>query len=577
MIKLRAILAAGATALVVLCAGAPHSFAGDGKDRERVAPSFEQLQRKARREGRVRVIVQPREDARDGVLVREASAKQRARKFAERHKQRPLREFRRKALQVYALNADELASFTDSGQFDAIVEDSLNKPSLLQSVPRIGGNVAHNTALTGNGVAIAILDTGVDASHINFGGRVIEEACFSTTYAAHNATSLCPGGGDEQYGAGAAAPCANDCYHGTHVASIAAGSDGVVTGVAPDAGIIAVQVFSRFHNPGYCGSNDPDGCVLAYDSDILAGMQYVAGLASNHVIAAVNLSLGGGYYAAPCDGSFHKGTMDYLATLGIATVAASGNSGYIDGIGSPACVSTAISVGAVGDTNDAVHNYSNSASFVDVLAPGGPITAALPNGAYGTLSGTSMATPHVAGAIALVRAAAPGMSVAQIRSLLSSHAVSVTDARNGLVFPRVDMAQVTSMLQAGDAPDITILAPGSNLEVAGGGGPVALLAVASDPQDGDLSSAVTWRSSLDGAITSPATLRAGSHTLTASVTDSSGLSAQASVQVTVLAGNDGDGDGVADAVDNCPTVVNPEQGDLDSDGIGDFCDATPGC
>lgn len=575
--NLRAKFVAAVTAVVLIGAGAPDSAAGEWDDRARVAPEFEQLLRKARRDGSVRVIAQVREDAGDGLLVRQANARQRARRFAERHRQRPLREFRHEALQVYALTADELARFIDSGQFDTIVEDRLNEPGLAQSVPRIGGDVAHNSAVTGNGVTLAILDTGVDAAHVNFGGRVLEEACFSSTYAAHNATSICPGGGDEQFGAGAAAPCAGDCYHGTHVASIAAGNDGVVTGVAPDAGIIAVQVFTRFHNPGFCGSSDPNGCLLAYDSDILAGMQYVAALASDYTIAAVNLSLGGGYNPSPCDGSFHKATMDYLATLGIATVAASGNSGYIDGIGSPACVSTAIAVGAVGDTSDDVHGYSNSASFVDVLAPGGPITAALPGGAYGTLTGTSMATPHVAGAVALIRASAPSMSVAQIRSLLAEHAVAVTDARNGLVFPRIDLAQVMGTLEAGDAPQLTILAPADGQNIAIGGGPVALLAVASDPQDGDISAAVTWSSDIDGSVTSPAPLSIGAHTLTASVTDSSGLAAEATVQVNVLAGNDMDGDGVADTADNCPTVANPEQGDYDNDGIGDFCDATPGC
>lgn len=560
-----------------MAVGASQAVAEERWLRERVAPTYYKLERKARREGRVRVIARAREDARDGFVVREAAAKQRARRFAANRGQRPLRESRRQAIQVYALSAQELTAFIDSGKFDVIVEDALNKPSLLQSVPGIGGDVAHNTSITGNGVAIAILDTGVDANHVNFGGRVVEEACFSSNWANHSASTLCPGGGEEEYGPGAAAPCVGDCYHGTHVASIAAGNDGTVTGVAPDASIIAVQVFSRFNDAGICGDNDPNGCVLAYDSDILAGMQYVADLTSEYVVAAVNLSLGGGYYTAPCDGSFHKGTMDYLATLGVAVVAASGNSGYTDAIGSPACISTAISVGAVGDTDDLVHGYSNSASFLDLLAPGGPITAAMPGGNYGTLWGTSMAAPHISGAVALIRATAPTMSVPQIRSLLTGESVDVYDARNGLSFPRIDVAQVIGTLEEGDAPEIAILAPANGAEIASGGGPVSLIAIATDPQDGDLTGSISWTSSVDGAVGSPASLSLGVHQLTASVTDTDGLAAEATVQVTIIAGSDADGDGVADANDNCPTVANPFQGDYDGDGIGDLCDATPGC
>ena len=152
-------------------------------------------------------------------------------------------------MQAYDLAPQDLDAFIDSAEFTRIVEDRLNAPTLQQSIPGIGADIAHDADITGNGVAIAILDTGVQSTHVNFGGRVVAEACFSSNFPGYNATSLCPNGQETQFGPGAAEPCNDQCSHGTHVASIAAGDDDVVSGVAPDADVIAVQVFSYFADP----------------------------------------------------------------------------------------------------------------------------------------------------------------------------------------------------------------------------------------------------------------------------------------------------------------------------------------
>ena len=103
----------------------------------------------------------------------------------------------------------------------------------------------------------------------------------------------------------------------------------------------------------------------------------------------MNLSLGGGKYSSHCDGqSNYTGTFADLNSLGIAVVVASGNQGYTDGIHSPACVSSAISVGAVKDTTDEAWVWTNSAPILDILAPGSWITAAEPGGGYYGSSGT---------------------------------------------------------------------------------------------------------------------------------------------------------------------------------------------
>ena len=126
---------------------------------------------------------------------------------------------------------------------------------------------------------------------------------------------------------------------------------------------------------------------------------------------------------------------------------ASGNQGSIGAVASPACVSTAVSVGSVSDTGDEVHGFSNSAYFLDLLAPGGGITAAVPGGAYATLWGTSMAAPHVAGTFALIRAQEPAMSVVDIQSLLSATGDTVIDSRNGLGFVRLNTGAAITELQ----------------------------------------------------------------------------------------------------------------------------------
>jgi len=135
----------------------------------------------------------------------------------------------------------------------SISEDVLLFPTLDASVPLIGAPQAWSSGYSGQDQAVAILDTGVDNTHSAFApGRVIEEACYSTT-APGQSISLCPGGVSEATGPDSALPCTIvGCDHGTHVAGIAAGNDATITGVAKDADIIAIQVFSWTISPVSC-------------------------------------------------------------------------------------------------------------------------------------------------------------------------------------------------------------------------------------------------------------------------------------------------------------------------------------
>lgn len=351
------------------------------------------------------------------------------------------------------VNSSGLESLRTSSNVLDIEEDLLHRPTLVQSIPMIGANVAWANGYTGNGQTVAVLDTGVDKNHPFLAGKVVSEACYSTN-SSGTAGSLCPGGVAEATGTGTGLPCAisGDCDHGTHVAGIAAGRAENVAGVARDANLIAIQVFSRFDSSTSCGGSAP--CAMAFTSDIIKGLQRVYELSSSYRIAAVNLSLGGGRYTSSCDSnnSSTKAAIDLLRGAGIATVAASGNEAYTNAIGSPACISSAISVGSVSDTTGGVSAFSNSSSLLNLLAPGGGITSSVPGSTYETWSGTSMATPHVVGAWAILKQKMPSATVTQVLNALTTTGVGITDSRNNITKPLIKVDTALDVVGNPDPP-----------------------------------------------------------------------------------------------------------------------------
>ena len=335
-----------------------------------------------------------------------------------------------------------------------ISEDRLLRPFLEESGPHVGSDIALSGGYGGAGQTVAVLDTGLDAAHPAFAGRVVAEACFSTTSAPSKTTSLCPDGDnpngqDTQIGPGAAENCVgvSGCDHGTHVTGIVGSADSVYRGMAPDADLVAVQVFSQLNDYFACGF--VPSCIVSFTSDMIRGLDHVYDLRATFDIAAVNMSLGGGSYAsaAQCDASNPavKAAVDNLRAAGIATVVASGNSGNSAGMSMPACISSAFSVGAT-DLTDAVTSFSNSADFLDLLAPGYDITSTVPGNDFSAKSGTSMAAPHVAGAWAALRSASPGATPEEIHDALALTGVPVTDLRNALTFPRIQLDAAADLL-----------------------------------------------------------------------------------------------------------------------------------
>lgn len=328
-----------------------------------------------------------------------------------------------------------LTALTLSGHVLAIEEDRLEKVMLPESVPLVQGDQAWNAGFDGTGWAVAVLDTGVYSQHPFLAGKVVSEACYS-------ATGDCPNGQTEMVGAGAGETCsyaAGSCPHGTHVSGIAAGRGSEFSGVARGADIIAMQVFSKFTGND-CSDDVEDPCAKSYTSDTVAAMERVYELRNTFNIAAVNMSLGGGSFAsqAACDqqDSARKAIIDQLRSVGIATVAASGNEGSADSMSAPGCISSVISVGAT-TKSDAIPSFSNSAPFLTLLAPGRFILSSVPTSSFQEISGTSEATPHVAGAFAILNQKLGRGDVDTVLSALQSSGVPITDPRNGVVKPRI--------------------------------------------------------------------------------------------------------------------------------------------
>lgn len=329
-----------------------------------------------------------------------------------------------------------------------VYEDRLHKPSLASSIDVIFPNQA-TSAFSGNGQAVAILDTGVNKNHSFLSGSVIDaaEACFSTEDSNQSFESLCPNNQESMIGSGAAAACDSSipgCSHGTQMTGVIAGEGTSFNGVATSTTIIPVQVYSLSNDEIVCsfvGALPP--CVGALTSDIISGLDYIDSIKNSYSIAAVNISAGSTIaYQGQCDGNEPAEYVSAVADLtssGIAVIASSGNDALANEMSSPACLSDVISVAAT-DDSDVPWSLNNRNSELNFFAPGVSVTtSSLPNNSFSTNSGTSIAAAHVSGAWAVMKSKSPNATVASIKNILTNTGKLVTQGL--FTKPRINLTE----------------------------------------------------------------------------------------------------------------------------------------
>lgn len=326
----------------------------------------------------------------------------------------------------------------------AIQLDHPGGAHLQESLPAIGGDVVHNSyGITGRGVTVAVLDSGIDTDHPDLADDLVAQHCFT------NGACL-PGNSSQSSSA------EDENGHGTNVAGIIT-AKGTVSGrgFAPNAKIVAVRVLDK----GGSG----------FVSDWVAGLDWVRSQLITTPVQIVNLSLGTfALYPNNCDSQepLLAAATAQLRAKGVVLFASSGNQGSSTRIAAPACNSGVIAVGATYDGNvgrqpttgtyqtlfgsswpacsddpttlRTITCFTNSNQQLDLLAPGAPILSTYLGGKTALYWGTSQASPTAAGVAALLLEKRMGLSPTEVENILKTSGTPVTDPSNGLAFPLIN-------------------------------------------------------------------------------------------------------------------------------------------
>jgi subtilisin family serine protease len=346
------------------------------------------------------------------------------------------------------LRAGGLDILKDLPEVEQIYLDRKGHAHLNQSVPLIGADVVHDMNLSGDGIVVAILDTGVDTDHTNLSdGDIIKQNCFLDA----NQNQDCNGSSAE-----------DDNGHGTNVASIITSNGNLGgVGVAPDADIVALKCL--------CSGG------VFWTSDVVDALDWLNyDYCDTAQVDIINMSIGtydlySSASSAEADFPNLTDQLDYARdTNGIIPFASAGNDGSSTEIAVPAALSSVVAVGAVYDSNigsyswsgvctdnstaaDQVACWSNSCSLVDLLAPGCKISTSWMGGGTGWYCGTSQASPHAAGAAALMLENKSTLTPDQIETALEDYGKDITDTKNSLTRPRIDILRTLDRVWISDA------------------------------------------------------------------------------------------------------------------------------
>lgn len=307
------------------------------------------------------------------------------------------------ALAVRIERDEDVARLERRGDVVAVHENIEFVPLLAESLPQVGQPNAADAGARGRGTSVAVLDTGVDLTDPAFGSCTAPGQPAECRVALSHEFAL----PDDAW---------DDDGHGTNVA-------GIVVGMAPETNILALDVFDQ----------SPLGPVTNV-LGLAAAIDFVIDTKFFFNTVAMNLSLGApnmysrGRCLSPMDPLFAE-----AQAVGVMPIVAAGNESDPGNLLLPACSPWAVTVGAV-DESDAVTTFSNSSIALDLLAPGTSITAA-----GFTMTGTSMATPHVAGAWAVMRGFRSDLDQHQVLQALKDTGVPITDPRQGRITPRIQL------------------------------------------------------------------------------------------------------------------------------------------
>lgn len=401
------------------------------------------------------------QEARVVVQLKDESSSQKIRAMNSKFDEIPEHKIKYKTgHSIFALlTKEEIETLALSDSIEFISEEKKYQTFLQDSIPLINANASWNLQslginLTGQGQTMCIIDTGVNYSHPDLGG------CFGN----NNVSSDCKviGGWNTYLNNN---NTMDDYGHGTHVAGIAAASGGI-NGTSIYSRIVMIKANVPSTN-GF------------YGVDIIEGIDWCVNNASKFNITVISMSLGspckyengtstGWCYDSYCNSEYEAPAINRAIAKNISVVVATGNANNKTSISSPACIQNATPVTSSTKSDNSISNFANiwgNPLLKLLAAPGETINSTYPIG-YAPQPGTSMATPHVAGAIAIInqylKSIGQTKTPDQIEDLLNSTGKQIFDSIAGRNFSRIDIYSALMEIDA-TKPEVNLISPQDNM------------------------------------------------------------------------------------------------------------------